>query len=542
MAAKSEPTAAVGVEELSALEASVLKALCLTINTAGSELKYKILDTLSDGDFYFPVHRSVFRTLSELHRRGDYVISANLDEELQKSGEHVPANFVIDELFGGTLPGLSDLSDWVMRVRERARSGLDPKEESRMELAARDDASPELAKETQIASVSDVKKRLAEEHKRQSTPEVADRKDEPPPPLKSMDAASTSQVFRTIAIPPPTANETAQDKSASAEPPAAPAPPALPALKAAPTPPALKAAPAPPALKAAPAPPASKAAPAPPAPKAAAAPPAPKAAAAPPAPKAAAADTVLSSEADDWDSYMDGLAPSEGHRFETGFAQLDKGLGGVKPGLMLLMDDDSQRLANFMKQVTDQFASASSLRCLYFANELPKAGLRLRTLARLAAVPISDLERGRLKKDSPEWQRLDAEGRQAADWLKRVFVYEVDGDLDLALAGELVEKLLADSGDDSCMVVIDSIDKVMRGGRSSQGVVSQLKTLADTLDLLILAATNDPTLLASRDVDLAAIFRGSEGVVELEVLKAENDDSTSVTFDYEPDYCRFTER
>ena len=149
MAAKSEPTAAVGVEELSALEASVLKALCLTINTAGSELKYKILDTLSDGDFYFPVHRSVFRTLSELHRRGDYVISANLDEELQKSGEHVPANFVIDELFGGTLPGLSDLSDWVMRVRERARSGLAPKEESRMELAARDDASPELAKETQ---------------------------------------------------------------------------------------------------------------------------------------------------------------------------------------------------------------------------------------------------------------------------------------------------------------------------------------------------------------------------------------------------------
>ena len=366
-----------------------------------------------------------------------------------------------------------------------------------MELAARDDASPELAKETQIASVSDVKKRLAEEHKRQSTPEVADRRDEPPPPLKSIDAARTSQVFRTIAIPPPTANETAQDKSALAEP---PAPPAQQAQQAQPAQPAQQ------------------------------------------APKAAAADAVLSSEADDWDSYMDGLAASEGHRFETGFAQLDKGLGGVKPGLMLLMDDDSQRLANFMKQVTDQFASASSLRCLYFANELPKAGLRLRTLARLAAVPISDLERGRLKKDSPEWQRLDAEGRQAADWLKRVFVYEVDGDLDLALAGELVEKLLADSGDDSCMVVIDSIDKVMRGGRSSQGVVSQLKTLADTLDLLILAATNDPTLLASRDVDLAAIFRGSEGVVELEVLKAENDDSTSVTFDYEPDYCRFTER
>ena len=209
---------------------------------------------------------------------------------------------------------------------------------------------------------------------------------------------------------------------------------------------------------------------------------------------------------------------------------------------MLFMDEDSQRLVNFMKQVTDPFASGSSFRCLYFASELPKSALRLRTLARLSAVPISGLERGRLKKNSPEWQRLDAEGRRASDWRTRVFVYEVEGELDLVFAGKLIEKLLADSGDESCIVVIDSLDKVMCGGRSSQGVVSQLKTLADSRDLLILAATTDPTLLASCDVDLAAIFRGSEGAVEFEVLKVDNDDSTSVTFDYEPEYCRFTER
>ena len=329
--------------------------------------------------------------------------------------------------------------------------------------------------------MSEIKKRLAEEHKRQSNPDLMARKVEKP-----IKAASTSQVFKAIAVPPPRTHETVQEKSAPAVlPPPAPTPP-------------------------------------------------------PPAPKAA--DAVLSSEADDWESYMDGLAGSEGPRFETGFEQLDKGLGGVKPCLMLLMDEDSQRRVNFMKQVTDQFASGSTFRCLYFANELPKAVLRLRTLARLAAVPISDLERGRLKKDSPEWQRLDAEGRRAADWLKRVFVYEVDGELDLVFAGELVDKLLTDSGDESCIVVIDSLDKIMRGGRSSQDVMSQLKTLADSRDSLILAATTDPTLLAFRDVDLAAIFRGSEGAVELEVLKAENDDSTSVTFDYEPDYCRFTER
>ena len=108
MAANPEQSESIGTEELRALETSVLKALCLTINTAGSELKYKIMDGLSGDDFYFPLNRAVFQTLAELHRRGEYVISANLDEELRK-GEDVPADFMIDELFSGTIPGLSEL-------------------------------------------------------------------------------------------------------------------------------------------------------------------------------------------------------------------------------------------------------------------------------------------------------------------------------------------------------------------------------------------------------------------------------------------------
>ncbi len=197
----------------------VLKALCLTVNTAGSELKYKILDTLSAADFYFPVHGSVFRTLSELHRRGDYVISANLDEELQKSGENLPADFVVDELFGGTLPGLSDLSDWVMRVRERASSGIAPAEESRTELAARDDASPEFAKETQIATVSDIKKRLAEEHTRQSSANARAGVEAP------SQVATTSPVSRTIAVLPEKTHDSMQEQPAPIAPSAPTEPP-----------------------------------------------------------------------------------------------------------------------------------------------------------------------------------------------------------------------------------------------------------------------------------------------------------------------------
>ena len=126
MAAEPERSDTIGVDELRSLEISVLKTLCLTINTAGSELKYKILDTLSEDDFYFPILRAVFRTLAEMHLRGDYVISANLGEELQKADTSVPAGFSIEQLFDGNLPSLTDLNVWVSRLKERSRSGLVP--------------------------------------------------------------------------------------------------------------------------------------------------------------------------------------------------------------------------------------------------------------------------------------------------------------------------------------------------------------------------------------------------------------------------------
>jgi hypothetical protein len=162
-------------------------------------------------------------------------------------------------------------------------------------------------------------------------------------------------------------------------------------------------------------------------------------------------------------------------------------------------------------------------------------------LARLAGVSIHELEKGRVKKDSPEWQRIDSEGRKASTWLKRVFVFEVEAELELAVARELIKKLIEADGETSVLVVIDSLEKVAREGGAGK-VVSQLKSLADMLDVLILAATTDPTLLASRDADLAAVFRESSGGgVELEVLQAGNESSTIVTFDYQPDLCRFTE-
>ena len=60
MATQEKAYAEVGMGELLKLETAVLRTLCLTVNTAGSELKYKILDLLSGSDFYFPVNAAIF--------------------------------------------------------------------------------------------------------------------------------------------------------------------------------------------------------------------------------------------------------------------------------------------------------------------------------------------------------------------------------------------------------------------------------------------------------------------------------------------------
>ncbi len=66
---------------------------------------------------------------------------------------------------------------------------------------------------------------------------------------------------------------------------------------------------------------------------------------------------VLSSEGDDWSSYLEDLASKQGKIYDTGFKTLDQEFNGLAPGLMLLVDEDRERMVSFLKQVTDQMAA-----------------------------------------------------------------------------------------------------------------------------------------------------------------------------------------
>ncbi len=95
------------------LEISVLRTLCLTVNSDGSELKYRILDDLIELDFYFPVTRTVFAAVTELHQNGDQVVAQNVQDILDHRPVDVPDDFYVEDLFQGELPSMATLSGWI---------------------------------------------------------------------------------------------------------------------------------------------------------------------------------------------------------------------------------------------------------------------------------------------------------------------------------------------------------------------------------------------------------------------------------------------
>jgi replicative DNA helicase len=254
------------------------------------------------------------------------------------------------------------------------------------------------------------------------------------------------------------------------------------------------------------------------------------------------APAVLSSEAEEWTKYLQEVAARQGKILETGFAGLDETAGGLSPGLMLVVDQDSNRLSGFLKQLADQIAARSKVPCLYLSYALPKVVLRMRTLARLSGVPSKDMEKGRIKKGSPEWESVEQNGRAAAEWLKWVFVVDGQPEMDCGQVRDMSRQLLESNGATTCLVVVDSLDKMSKGGLSPQSLVAGLKEVSESLEVLVIASTVNRALLSEPGVDFLATLGEARGAVQFELIRAEGSRAIIVRFEYRPDIHRFTEQ
>ena len=475
MALKRERPSGANLKELLSLETAVLKTLCLTINSTGSIHKDKLLDTLSRDDLYFPIHKALFSILLEMNHRGDYIIMANIKEELFNRSVELPDGFFLEDLFRGDLPALPELSQWIVRLKERAAGASPSVSEGAAEAPAPTSSAPTPASLTpaSLAPASLAPAAPASEASRGASGRI--------------DAASLAAARK------------AESPAAGGEAVAAATKPALEGRKMAPE------------LE--------------------------KQGRPRPTPS-----PMLASEGDEWTSYLQEVAAKQGRIFESGFPGLDDSMGGLSPGLMLLIDQDHDRLSGFLKQLADQIAIRSKLPCLYLSFGLSKAALRVWTLARLSGVSARDIEKGRIRKGSPEWERVERNGRDAAEWLKRVFVVEADAETDLELAKDMGRKLLDASGTSTCLVAVDGLEKMARDRKSLQAVVAGLKDLSDALDALVIAGTTNRALSSEPPVDYFATFGEAHGALQLDVRRIEDSRLATLRFDYQPEIHRFIEK
>ncbi|HEX9725154.1 MAG TPA: DnaB-like helicase C-terminal domain-containing protein [Vicinamibacteria bacterium] len=474
MATQEKAFAGVKLGELLDLETSVLRTLCLTVNTAGSELKYKILDTLSGADFYFPVNAAIFEALEDMHRKGDYIVHSNLDEELRSRSVDYPEGFYLDDLFVGDLPHASELERKVGRIKERAVTGLPPRpdesgddEEDRQAKSARAKLSSPPVRELKPAASS---------HRAKSDPGLrsnvaAAKKQQSDPDLTRFSTKSAAKEGEPKSRPDNLASDSGKVALGKSSP------------------------------------------------------------------------IVLASEGTAMSSYLQELESKQGRSIESGFRLLDEVMDGLSPGVMVIVDQDRDRLSGFLKQLTDQIAEGARVPCLFVSYRLSKDMLRVRTLARLSGVSARDLEKGRLRKNSPEWQKVEQSGKQAAGWMKRVFVIEASSETNLALLRKMCRQLLDSSGVATCALLVDGLESLGRADQSLASTTAELKELADSMDLVTIAATDGSKPLIAPTVDYAAVLGGDkDGMVTFEVLGRDETNPYRVTFEYLPSIYRFVER
>ena len=484
MATNARAFAEVGLGELLELETSVLQTLCLTVNTAGSEIKYKILDVLTSHDFYFPVNGAIFDVLEDMHRKGDYIVHSNLDEELRRRSVDCPEGFYLEDLFNGELPPMQELEQSVSKVKERSSLGLPPRP---------DEAEPEAETNPRFTA--------AERLPAKPSATAQAPKDPKPDPSQTQVNIGARAARRT------------SEPDVKRDPSLANAKRAAPALD--------KSDPAASRVKSDAGVDTPNKRP----------------------PLAKSSPLVLASEGTELGNYLEELGSKQGKTLESGFASLDEATEGLGPGVMLVVDDEPDRLSGFLKQLTDQIAEGARVPCLYVSFRLSKDVLRVRTLARLSGVSARDIEKGRLKKDSSEWKKIETSGKQASPWMKRVFVVEAGSETNISLIRKMCRQLLESSGGAICALFVDGIESLGKNGETVASCAKGLKELSESMDVVVIAGAKGAEPLVDPSIDFAGVLReGKGGMMAFELLAAGESEPQLLSFEYLPSIHRFIDR
>jgi replicative DNA helicase len=267
--------------------------------------------------------------------------------------------------------------------------------------------------------------------------------------------------------------------------------------------------------------------------------------------------------------------------WDTGFANLNAAIDGIRPGLYLLIGRPSCGKTSFAKQLLDRVVMRNDALGVYFTFHESKKELRIKTLARLSGIESKEIRRGsayllhwygvprltgtETEQLSPSWERVRLSAENARSWLDSVFLQECAVDTRAVDLEARVQRIRAATNKTNSMVVIDDCQRLDAGAQPLESrlplVTEQLQSLAKKLNAALFAVWPDlkensgvapriwgeralgadVVMVMEQDGERTRKLADPAQAVNIHIVKNRGGDRGTLSFEFQPACARFTE-
>lgn len=290
--------------------------------------------------------------------------------------------------------------------------------------------------------------------------------------------------------------------------------------------------------------------------------------------------TLIRSEGDQLIEVLDELQRQQQVReftgWDSGFANLNRALDGISPGLHLIIGPPACGKTAFAKQLLDQVAKHSAQPGLFFSFSESKSELRIKTLARLSSMENRAIRRGSAyllhwfgvpkahyaaaEQLAPSWEKVRQSAEEAKSWLDLIYLIECERGAKLHDIEAQVRQIGA-----SPFIVIDDCQRLGEMNQTLETrlpiVVEQLQELALNLPSPLCAvwpdfsgnsavpaqawaekvASADVIMVMENDLTRTKQLTEPSHALTLHIVKSRGGERGKLAFDFYPPFCKFVE-
>ena len=293
----------------------------------------------------------------------------------------------------------------------------------------------------------------------------------------------------------------------------------------------------------------------------------------------------LRSEGADLDGVLDELQREQQVKeisgWDSGFANLNRVLDGMRPGFHVLIGPPGIGKTSFAKQLLDQVAERNRAPAIFFSFAESKKELRIKTLARLSGLDHREIRRGsayllhwygvpRLGGNNaeqlpPSWEKLKRMAEEAKVWLDAIYLVECQRNWNMAQIEARVAEVRTIAGREPAMIVIDDCQRLGDAHQSMEArmpiVVEQVQQAAMNLKAPLIATWPDldaasgvppqrwnermpgadVVLVMENDLERTKQLTEPNQAVVLHIAKNRGGEKGRIAFDFITAFSRFKE-